>query len=83
MKLCIIGFGAVGIGVSRVISMKREMLTEKYDLDISVVAVTDRSGAAIDPNGLDIGKLIETKEKTGEYQITPNTGFQILLVFRY
>ena len=84
MKLCIIGFGAVGKGVSRVISIKREMLIEKYDLDISVVAVTDRSGAAINPDGLDIDMLIETKEKTGklsdypEYGVSDLTGLQVI-----
>ncbi len=74
MKLCIIGFGAVGLGVSRVISMKKEMLMEKYGLDVSVVAVTDRSGAAINQDGLDIGLLIDTKEKTGKISEYPEYG---------
>ena len=84
MKLCIIGFGAVGSGVSRVISMKKEILKEKYGLDISVVAVTDRSGAAINPDGLDTDLLIETKEKTGkiseypEYGVPDVTGINVL-----
>lgn len=71
MKLCIIGFGAVGIGVSKVISMKKEILKEKYGLDISVVAVTDRSGAAINSDGLDTDLLIEIKEKTGKISKYP------------
>jgi homoserine dehydrogenase len=74
MKLCIIGFGAVGLGVSRVIAMKKEMLMEKYGLDVSVVAVTDRSGAAINQDGLDIGLLIDTKEKTGKISEYPEYG---------
>ncbi len=84
MKLCIIGFGAVGGGVSRVISMKREMLMEKYGLDVCVVAVTDRSGAAINPDGLDVELLMETKEKTGkisnypEYGVSDVSGIQVL-----
>ena len=74
MKLCIIGFGAVGKGVSRVVSIKKEMLLEKYGLDISIVAVTDRSGAAINPDGLDVELLIETKEKTGKISDYPEYG---------
>ena len=74
MKLCIIGFGAVGMGVSKVISMKSDMLMEKYGLDISVVAVTDRSGAAINPDGLDNELLLETKEKTGKISEYPEDG---------
>jgi homoserine dehydrogenase len=84
MKLCIIGFGAVGKGVSRVISMKREMLIGKYGLDIDVVAVTDRSGAAINPDGLDIDLLLKTKEETGniseypEYGVSDISGLKVL-----
>ena len=74
MKLCIIGFGAVGKGVSKVVSMKKKMLIEKYGLDISVVAVTDRSGDAVNPDGLDIELLIETKEKTGKISDYPEYG---------
>jgi homoserine dehydrogenase len=76
MKLCIIGFGAVGSGISKVISMKKEILKEKYGLNISVVAVTDRSGAAINPDGLDTDLLIETKEKTGKISEYPEYGVQ-------
>ena len=84
MKLCIIGFGAVGMGVSRVISMKKQMLMDKYGLIIDVVAVTDRSGAAINPDGLDTELLVETKEKAGkiseypEYGVADITGLQVL-----
>lgn len=75
MKLCIIGFGAVGSGVLKVISKKNGMLKEKYGLNIEVIAVTDRSGAAIDPEGLDLESLIEIKEKTGKTSMYPECGF--------
>ena len=74
MKLCIIGFGAVGQGVTKVISMKRDMLVEKYDMDITVVAVTDRSGAAINQKGLDTELLNEIKEKTNQISDYPEYG---------
>jgi homoserine dehydrogenase len=74
MKLCILGFGAVGRGVVKVLSMKRDLLIENYDLDISVVAVTDSSGAAVDSNGLDLDLLIETKEKTNKISEYPDHG---------
>lgn len=76
MKLCIIGFGAVGQGVSKVISMKRDMLVEKYGLNIEVVAVTDKSGAAINPNGLDTELLNKTKEKTNKISAYPEYGIK-------
>lgn len=74
MKLCIIGFGAVGSGVLKVISAKKDLLMEKYGLIIDVVAVTDRSGAAVDPDGLDLELLIETKDKTGKTSMYPERG---------
>ena len=74
MKLCILGFGAVGRGVVKVLSMKRDLLIEKYDLDISVVAVTDSSGAAINPDGLDLDLLIETKENNHKISEYPEYG---------
>jgi homoserine dehydrogenase len=74
MKLCILGFGAVGRGVVKVLSMKRDLLIKNYDLDISVVAVTDSSGAAVNPNGLDLDLLIETKEKTNKISEYPDHG---------
>lgn len=74
MKLCILGFGAVGRGVVKVLSMKRELLMDKYGLDISVVAVTDSSGAAINPNGLDLQLLIETKENAKKISEYPEYG---------
>lgn len=89
MKLCIIGFGAVGMGISRVISTKRQMLLDKYGLVVDVVAVTDRSGAAINPDGLDTELLVETKEKTGkiseypEYGVENITGLQVLEKVEY
>ncbi len=89
MKLCIIGFGAVGMGISRVITKKRQMLMDKYGLVVDVVAVTDRSGAAINPDGLDTELLVETKEKTGkiseypEYGVKNITGLQVLEKVEY
>lgn len=74
MKLCILGFGAVGMGVVKVLSMKNDMLMDKYGLDISVVAVTDRSGAAVNPEGLDLQLLIETKENTNKISDYPEHG---------
>ncbi len=74
MRICILGFGAVGRGVVKVLSMKRELLMDKYGLEISVVAVTDSSGAAINPDGLDLELLIETKENSNKISEYPKYG---------
>lgn len=74
MKVCILGFGAVGKGVAKVFSMKKEKLKEKYGIDLKISAVTDTSGAAISDEGLDPDLLLKTKEKTGKVSDYPEYG---------
>ncbi|NYB52854.1 MAG: homoserine dehydrogenase [Methanobacteriaceae archaeon] len=74
MKIIILGFGAVGRGVARVISMKKEYLKSRYDLDLEIVAVTDSSGASINPEGLDEELLLQIKEEKGEISLYPHYG---------
>ena len=54
MKIILVGFGVIGKGVLKVINLKKDLLLEKYGLNLDVVAVCDSSGAAIDENGLDL-----------------------------
>lgn len=72
MKICIIGFGSVGQGVAHVFQMKKDELLKEYGLDIKLVAALDRSGAAIDPEGMDLELLLETKASTGKVSGYPN-----------
>lgn len=74
MKIIILGFGAVGQGVARVISMKKDYLSSKYGLNPQIVAVCDRSGAAIYQDGLDEKLLLETKTEKGEISLYPDYG---------
>ncbi len=74
MRICIIGFGAVGQGVAKVVSMKRDKIKQKYGLDLKLVAATDSEGAAISKNGLDPDILIETKKKMGKVSEYPEYG---------
>lgn len=74
MKVCILGFGAVGKGVAKAFSMKSDKIKEKYGLDLKIVAVTDTSGAAVCSNGLDPDLLLEIKEKTGKIANYPEYG---------
>jgi homoserine dehydrogenase len=74
MRICLMGFGAVGQGVARVISLKNDYLMEKYGLDLKLVAVTDTSGAAILDEGLDPDLLLEVKSKTGKVCDYPKNG---------
>lgn len=74
MRLCVLGFGAVGQGLAKVVLMKHEELIEKYGIDLEITAISDKSGAAINPNGLDLQQALDTKEKTGKIKDYPEYG---------
>lgn len=74
MKICIMGFGSVGQGVASVFQMKKDEIKKEYGLSLKLVAVLDRSGAAFDPEGLDLELLLETKQKTGKVSNYPDGG---------
>ncbi|ACX73024.1 Homoserine dehydrogenase [Methanocaldococcus vulcanius M7] len=73
MKIILVGFGAIGKGVAKVLHEKRDYLKKNYG-DFKVVAITDSSGSAIDENGLDLIKAIEVKETTGSIKNYPEKG---------
>lgn len=76
MKLCVLGFGAVGQGLAKVVLMKHEELIEKYGLDLEITAISDRSGAAINSKGLDLQLALDTKEETGKIKDYPENGIE-------
>jgi homoserine dehydrogenase len=74
MNICLMGFGAVGQGVVKAISLKKEQIKKDFDLDLKIVAVADSSGSAINQKGLDEELLIETKIKKGKIYSYPEHG---------
>lgn len=59
-RLALIGFGVVGQGFAEIILKQRERLAREHGFECSVVAVSDMNkGAAYDPKGLDLAKLLE------------------------
>ncbi|HTX61632.1 MAG TPA: homoserine dehydrogenase, partial [Methanobacterium sp.] len=73
MKICLMGFGSVGQGVARVFQMKKEEIKEEYGLNLELVAALDRSGAAVNSDGLDINLLLTTKQETGKVADYPKS----------
>lgn len=60
MKLCLIGFGNVGIGFVRVLLRHKAWLYQWFGFAPTIVAVHDiRRGTAISPAGLDLNELEE------------------------
>ena len=73
-KIVIIGFGAVGKGVAKAISLKKDMINEKFGITLKVVAAADSSTSAICQDGLDEELLLKTKEETGRLGNYPDYG---------
>jgi homoserine dehydrogenase len=60
LRLTLVGFGIVGQGLAELLSTKKDLLRQKYDLGISLVGVaTARSGFIYRQAGLDIPTLLE------------------------
>ena len=74
MRLCLLGFGAVGQGLANVVLMKHDELVERYNLDLSITAISDTSGAAINPDGLNLQLALDTKAESGKIKNYPEFG---------
>lgn len=65
MRLAIIGFGNLGMGLARAMIEKSEFLRETQGLIPRVVAVVDEYGAAVDEAGLNLRQLLKVAERKG------------------
>ncbi|HID17629.1 TPA: homoserine dehydrogenase [Candidatus Bathyarchaeota archaeon] len=63
MKLTIIGFGTVGKALMNLLMERRRELVREFGLRPEVVAVVDRGGALINPEGLDPKLAFEADRK--------------------
>ena len=76
-KIIIMGFGSVGQGVARAISLKKDMIKEKVGVELKVVAAADSSSSAISQDGLNEDLLVETKNNEGKLSSYPEFGTDI------
>lgn len=74
MRIVLIGFGTVGSHLAKILETKRGELVAQHGLNPKLVAAVDRAGAAIDPNGLDVEKILMAKERTGSVSGDPRIG---------
>ena len=73
-KIIIMGFGAVGQGIARAISLKKNMIREKVGIDLKIVAAADSSSSAINIDGLDEELLVDVKNNDGNLLNYPECG---------
>jgi homoserine dehydrogenase len=69
-RLALVGFGVVGQGLAEILLKHKDRLKKDHGFECSVVAVSDFvKGAAYDPKGLDLAKLLALAKdnKISEY----------------
>lgn len=74
VSLAMFGFGNVGQAFAGVMCTKADMLMAMYGLELSLVSVTDSSGAAVCSDGLDPKILLEVKKDKGSVSAYPGCG---------
>ncbi|WP_406661171.1 homoserine dehydrogenase [Methanolobus sp. ZRKC3] len=77
IRASIIGFGAVGQGVAKVILSKSDYL-KNIGIDLKVVAVADSRTAAVDSNGLDLSAVLSRKTEQGTVGTDNISGTEII-----
>jgi len=58
MRITIVGFGVVGQSLARVLLLRHNDLVKSYGINPKVVAIVDKDGAAVNPKGLDLEKML-------------------------
>jgi len=64
-RFALIGVGNIGRRLLEIVTEKQSALHERHDVQLTLVAVVDSSGAAIRESGLDLQRVVELK-RTGE-----------------
>jgi len=65
MRVILIGFGTVGQHFAKALYSKAAAFAATYGFQPRIVAVADRGGAAVNPDGLNIDAVLESKRSSG------------------
>jgi homoserine dehydrogenase len=61
VRYLLVGLGNVGRAFLELALRKEAVLRERYGLELALTGVADRSGAAVDPQGLDLRRVLTLK----------------------
>ena len=65
MRIILIGYGVVGQGLTNILLRKQPETVKDYGFNPKIVAIVDRGGAAINPKGLNLEKMLALKKHNG------------------
>jgi homoserine dehydrogenase len=63
MRIILVGYGVVGQNLTNMFLHRRQETVKDYGLNPKVVAIVDKGGAAINPKGLDLEKMLTIKKR--------------------
>ncbi len=71
-RAIMMGFGNVGRAVATLLLERGAQLEHEHGVALRLVLVADRSGAAVDPQGLDLQQLLDVKAASGGVAAYPD-----------
>ena len=74
MRIILIGCGVVGQSFARVLMRRQAELMKNYGFHPKVVAIADKGGAAVNPRGLDLEKMLSLKVEKGTVAVSGEDG---------
>ena len=74
MRIILIGYGVVGQSLTSILLRRRSETLRDYGFNPKVVAIVDRGGAAINPKGLNLEKILTLKKQKGTVAADPEFG---------
>lgn len=63
LRFALTGLGNIGRTLLEVLRSRESWLRERHGLELRAVALADRSGAALDPAGIDMGEVVALKQR--------------------
>jgi homoserine dehydrogenase len=66
VRIILVGFGVVGRSFAELLTSEKGKLAKDFGIKPKVVAIADAKGAATDPDGLDMGAALASKERHGD-----------------
>ena len=74
MRIILIGYGVVGQSLTSILLRRRLETVKDYGFNPKVVGIVDRGGAAINPKGLNLEKMLTLKKHKGTLAADPEFG---------
>jgi len=74
MRIILIGFGVVGQSFAQILIHREAELVKNYGFRPRVVSIADKGGAAVNPKGLNLEKILSLKAEKGTVALSSENG---------